>query len=317
MPGARKKRIEYHPSLAALRQTAQIGRWGDRPSIFRIETVFALLIAAPTLCIFPARAKDEFHYDPATCNADAHGHLYIALGRYVLAVPFLKKGLYFLNSVLPNDRRLAPDPTEPEGCPDNPSQQRSFGFYFGSPLVDAGGDSATPMQREAPTRLTLYEVWNPDRMADRDHSEWFGESTIALLTNTSCARATIREVLPNGLTACRIKPVAEARIEDWAVSFISDPGIYATPLGRPFMIDCDPDLYSGPSITKCKVGYSIAPGLALGYEFQPYRGKSAVPFDHVIALDRSIRRQIDAAIVKDFIWPKQENHDGGATRDKP
>ena len=94
-------------------------------------------------------------------------------------------------------------------------------------------------------------------------------------------------------------------MEDWAAAYISDPNAYATPLGRPFIVVCGPNLYTGPAISKCEVGYSIAHGLAVGYDFQPYLGRSPIPIDHIIVLDRSIRAQIDAAIVKDFVWPKQ------------
>ena len=283
-------------------------------AIVRRGAMPALLATMLALSTLHAAAKDEFHYDAATCKTDAKGKLYIALGQYVLAVPFLKKDVYLLDPVLPKARRLAPDPTEPEGCPGNPSQQRSFAFHFGSQLGDIEGGNPNSAHREAPTWLTLYEVWNPDLRADRDHSEWFGEN--AGLAKLVCARATIRETLPNGLAACRVKPIDNSRVEDWGASYISDPSVYATPLGRPFIVDCGPGLYSG-IMGHCRVGYSIAHGLAVGYEFQPYLGPSPIPIDHIVEFDREIRTQIDAATVKDFIWPKQEDDNGGTARGRP
>lgn len=283
--------------------------------IVRNGTMFAFLYVLLSLSTPYAAAKDEFHYDAATCKADAKEHLYISLGRYVLAVPFLESGTYVLDSVPPNARLLAPDPTEPEGCPGNPSQQRSFAFN-GAPLVDANSDSSKPAHREAPTRLTLYEVWKPNPNTDRDHPEWSGESLTDSVVRSTCARTSVRETLPNGLTACRIQPVDKPRVEDWAASYVSDPGVYATPLGRPFMVDCGPGLYSR-GISHCKVAYSLAPGLAVGYEFQPYLGSSPIPIDHIIEFDRQLRAEIDAALVKDFIWPNQGNDSGGTTRGKP
>ena len=98
--------------------------------------MFALLNTVLALSTPHVAAKDQFHYDATVCKDDAKGHLYIALGEYVLAIPFLKNAIYRVDPGSPKTRRLAPDPTEPEGCPGNPSQQRSYAFYFGSPLVD-------------------------------------------------------------------------------------------------------------------------------------------------------------------------------------
>ncbi len=53
-----------------------------------------LLAAVLALSTLHASAFNEFHYDPASCKTDAKGHLYIAVGENVLAVPFLKNGVY-------------------------------------------------------------------------------------------------------------------------------------------------------------------------------------------------------------------------------
>jgi hypothetical protein len=219
-------------------------------TIVRNGTMFALLNAVLALSTPQVAAKDEFHYAAAACKADAKGHLYVALGEYVLAVPFLKNGIYMVDRGPPKTRRLAPDPAEPEGCPGNPSQQRSYAFYFGSPLTDSKDGGAKSTRREAPARLTLFEVWNPDPKADRERSEWYGESSRALYAETACAQPTIREALPNGLTACRNRQITERPVEDWAAAYISDPNTYATPLGRPFIVVCGPNLHTGPAISK-------------------------------------------------------------------
>jgi hypothetical protein len=278
---------------------------------FAAPVVVALALAFSCL---PVAAKDEFHYDAAACKTDAKGHLYIALGRNVLAVSFLKNGTYFLAPVPLKARRLAPDPTEREGCPGNPSQQGSFAFEFGTPLLDSDGRRNEPVHREAPTRLSLFNLEYLNRNADGDQLTWSGES--AGLLELTCAQATIRETLPNGLKACRIKPVYDARVENWGASYIAGPNIYATPLGRPFIVDCGPGLQDD-MISHCRIAYVFAPGLAVGYDFQPYLGSSPLPIDHIIDFDRRLRAQINAALVKDFIWPKQENDNSGKTGDKP
>jgi len=284
-------------------------------TIIQRGTMPILLAAVLALSTLHASAFNEFHYDPASCKTDAKGHLYIAVGENVLAVPFLKNGVYGLNSVLPYAKRLAPDPTEPEGCPGNPSQQHSFTFDFGTPLVDPEKGVTLPAHREAPRRLTLYgldPVSGPTPKADQ--TKWLGEN--GGLAELRCSDAAIRETLPNGLTACRTQPTQNTRVEDWAASYIADPSVYTTPLGRPFIVDCGAFLYS-TIISHCRVAYVFAPGLAVGYEFQPYLGSTPIPIDHIIEFDRQLRAHIDAALVKDFIWPNQDNGNNGTARGKP
>jgi hypothetical protein len=62
-------------------------------TIVRNGTLLALLNAGLALSAADVLAKDEFRYDPATCKTGAKGHFYIALGKYVFAVPFRKNGV--------------------------------------------------------------------------------------------------------------------------------------------------------------------------------------------------------------------------------
>jgi hypothetical protein len=271
------------------------------------------------LASFPHRvfAKDEFQYDATTCKTDPKGHLFIALGPNVLSIPFSKRGVYLLDSVMPKARRRPPDPSEPEGCPGNPSQQKSFALFAGTPLADIE-QGATSAHREAPTKLTLFDTWDPDRSADPAQFRWFGELNPGF-PELTCSHSTIRETLPNGLTACRVPLSGQpnAAVEDLAAAYFSDPAVYAIPLGRRFIIHCTPYLYSGPTFGGCEVAYSITADLAVAYEFQPYLGRSPIPIEHIIEFDRKLRAQIDAATVKDFIWPSQDGDKSGLAGGKP
>jgi len=263
------------------------------------------------LASFPHRvfAKDEFQYDATTCKTDAKGHLFIALGPNVLSIPFSKRGVYLLDSVMPKTRRRSPDPSEPEGCPGNPSQQKSFALFAGTPLADSK-QGATPAHREAPAKLTLYDTWRPNA----DH-RWLGENTG--LAELMCSKTHVREPLSNGLIACRTGS-DDRPIDDWAASYVSDPDNYATPLGRRFIVDCGPELHSGlMPLSSCQVAYSITSDLAVGYEFQPYLGRSPIPIEHIIEFDRKLRALIDAVTVKDIIWPSQDGDQSGPAGSKP
>jgi hypothetical protein len=168
-------------------------------------------------------------------------------------------------------------------------------------------------RKQAPSRITLYDATGPSSW--KGAYQWPGESDG--LAKLICDHPTIRETLPNGLVACRVQPVDKSRVEDWGASYIADASVYTTPLGRPFIVDCGPGLYSGPPIASCRVAYAITSDLAVSYEFQPYLGTSPIPIDHIVEFDREVRAQIDDAMVKDFIWPNHDNVSGGTAGDKP
>jgi hypothetical protein len=105
------------------------------------------------------------------------------------------------------------------------------------------------------------------------------------------------------MTACRVKPTPNFRIEDWGASYIAPADIYETPLGGQFVVNCDPGLFTD-GIGYCDVAYLIAPGLGVTYRFQPYLGPSAIPIDRIIEFDKGLRAAIEASLVKEYSWPK-------------
>ena len=163
-----------------------------------------------------------------------------------------------MNPVLPKQRRRPPDSAQPEGCPGNPSQQSSYEFLFPLVTIDHEGSP----RREGADRITLYYLRSTEKSAD---VVWSGEDLVVDLAQSTCQQATIRENLPNGMTACRVKPIHDTRVEDWGASYVADPAVYSTPLGRPFGIHCGPLIYSWAG-ADCQVAYSITPGLGVGYK---------------------------------------------------
>src|SRR5438045_5769302 len=92
------------------------------------QTVGKIAIACLTAiaCLGFARAETADAprpYDPAACKENAQEKLYVAFGRNVLAVPATGRRLAPPQSYFPADlKRRAPDPSELEGCPNNPQQ---------------------------------------------------------------------------------------------------------------------------------------------------------------------------------------------------
>jgi hypothetical protein len=51
------------------------------------------------------------------------------------------------------------------------------------------------------------------------------------------------------------------------------------------------------------VAYAVKPGVGVSYRFQPYRGSHPIPIEQVIVFDKSMRLEIERALVKDYRWP--------------
>ncbi|HET7887276.1 MAG TPA: hypothetical protein VFL62_13695 [Bradyrhizobium sp.] len=255
----------------------------------------------------PTRAADrpEEVYDPERCKKVVHDQIFISLGRYVFPMAYAKQQMVVYDPLAERDGNLAlkvPDPTDQKGCFGNPLQSLSHAFF--TPRILARGGQLASIGR-AIALITLYRL-------DRGKAEpgadriWMGETLQRDLAASACNRATLHEELPNGMSACRIKPInpPNARQEDWAATYKARPDLYATPMGRPFVVNCGPLLYSS-SIGQCDVAYEVKPNLGLSYRLLPYLNKSSEPIDHVIDIDKSIRAAITESIVADYLWPDQ------------
>src|SRR6185437_4009372 len=112
-------------------------------------TIAPILLSTGTGSALAANSGPEkFSYDPSTCKTDAHGKLYIALGRNVLALP--SSGAIIV-ARYGNDWLTPPDPTDSVGCPNNPEQLTGFGFPYA--YNTAAGKENTPFPATHAARL--------------------------------------------------------------------------------------------------------------------------------------------------------------------
>lgn len=263
----------------------------------------------------PASAASERHFDPSTCKVEAHDMFYIALGRNVLAVP--NSGTIMIDPVPEAERLPPPDPAEPEGCAANPQQLSSYAFlYYLEAQLNAKRGIAQATH-PGPDRLALYRTVHGDSVPSPDSVQWGGERLQLEEAWQACQNATLREELTNGLTVCRKKTgEEEVHIEDWRAVYTALPEVYTTPFGKAFIIGCNAMSFSYPIGGDCTVAYTVKLGLGLSYSFRRYHGPRAMPIDQVIEFDRSLRAQIEAALVKDYAWPERSptDHPGSAAK---
>jgi hypothetical protein len=243
----------------------------------------------------------------ASGNADAHGKLYIALGRNVLALPTTAGIVVVEAQRNPRDNRIPPpDPGQPDGCPDNPRQLRGYAFPLASTLTLAPDEKTSPNQTLGVQYLALFRTLDGDAVPSDGDPIWPGEVLQMTRAPMSCAQATVQEDLPNGLHVCRVKPHFkdnhEADQRSWGGSYTANS--YTTPPGRPFVINCSPLLLEAETF-HCDVAYVVAPGLGIAYKFQPYLGKNIIPIAKIIDFDKELRARISAAIVPNFSWKSQ------------
>ena len=280
--------------------------------VFRFAAILVVVaLFRDPLLIHSSEAQGRVEHQTTACKSDGQGNYYVALGRYVLAMPYSKHGAYMIDPLRRGDIGFAPpDPTEREGCSGNPLQSRSYEIlhapYDFGPIAGSDAGSETP---QAET-LTFYRTLRGSPSPHAGDPEWAGADLRMLIWDKTCKVAAVREELPNGLTVCRIKlhwpsdPVAEARQENWGASYRARPDVYAAPLGKPFVFDCGPLLLEN-TISDCNVAYAMARGLGVGYRFQPYLGKHHIPIDRVIEYDRGLRAAIESTIVKDYSWKEE------------
>ena len=226
--------------------------------------------------------------------------MYVALGRDVFATPAPAKVNMVIDQIPADMRRKVPDPNEPIGCLDNPLQSASH-YLFHS--ADFGGDGSGSGKIGIPDLLTLCSLRRTNAATENGKDEeWLGEVSQRHTADVVCGRATLREDLPNGLSACRVAPAdpLNGLKEDWASSYISQ--IYRTPLGRSFVVNCGPGLFSGP-IGDCDVAYAMTSDVGISYRFRPYQGSHPIPVDQIIAYDKSLRAAVERAQVKNYPWP--------------
>lgn len=268
-------------------------------------------VAAVAALLQPALSQ-EFHYDPANCKTDAHGKIYIALDRNVLALPATGNVIIARYG---NGWLTPPDPKETPGCPNNPEQLTGYGFPYAYNAALGRDNPIFPNTRFGVSALQLISTRSSDDTIP-DDTEWSGETYQVGLAETVCrdpdarqrdeGMTVIRQKLSNGFDACRVKDGDVTRVEDMRTSYIALADVYKTPLGRKFIVNCGWYLYEN-AVDDCSVSYVFRPGLGITYSFRPYHGTPQIlPIDQVIPFDRGLRADISRALVSVYAWPPQE-----------
>jgi hypothetical protein len=215
--------------------------------------------------------------------------IYIAAGRHVYHQPF--ENLKYVHGVsleTAADLPMPPRPWQAKGCPDHPL--RGTGFKF-APFSDVANPEATPAAIGG--LVQLLEI---------DSSSWWDTyERYALADPGSCATEPSRgSETASVLTVCRPAEATPAgrRIRAPFVATV-DSRQYASPLGQPLAIFCNPDLSGNPEDHTCEISYRLAQDVGVWYEFRTSR----LPLSGLISFDRELRRRITEAEVPDYGWP--------------
>ena len=252
--------------------------------------VFSVLLAA-NVGIAPT-SVEAFDYNPAECATDPQGMVYLALGRTVLRFPAEAIDLERIFEPLwPAELAAAPpppDPSQPPGCPGHPIQ--AYGFLFNDKYDDP---VAFPHDRLMFLQA-FFDLWETQPL----DQQWY---------DYTCAQQGLREELPNGLVACYWPPDDRAMPRAyWPARYRARPEVYATPLGRPFILDC---LMGNPrsGSRACLARYRIDETVTVAYRVNAQN----VPFDTILDYDRSLRATFEAARVADYMWADEDAPQSG------
>lgn len=283
----------------AIRTQQPIGRIGRWRRHFASSVLAAFLACQPIVA--PTANAQTLSYDPAACAANPGDVIYIAAIRLVLAIPMNELShiadyppskpdtlVARIRELLPT----APDPSEPEGCPGNPVQAQSFSFYY---AYEAMLKNKRHPQIPAAVPEQLHLVSAPPDF-------WGLQPSLEKGLSWSCKGPGIHEKLPNGLTACYVRPsTGEPSKDRWGVSYGSEAPVYSAPLGRPFVVECDSGGTNALGIRRCQVSYKFDNNLNISYHVNTHR----VPPNEFIDFDRNLRDRIKSYIVKNFDWGRK------------
>src|ERR1700722_18107134 len=144
------------------------------------------------------KAAEQSRYDPSICKTDAYWKIYIALGRNVLALPTTTP-VVVRSELYPGFNRIqSPDPSDAEGCPNNPLQLTGYAFPYAAPSALLGGEKTAPDQMIGTEMLQLIRTLDGDAVPTDHDAVWTGEQLQLGLAPRICAKAKIQEDLPDG-----------------------------------------------------------------------------------------------------------------------
>lgn len=223
-------------------------------------------------------------YNPAHCKRDADGMVYFALGQVVFRVPHTEP-LGFTSVPPENLPELPrrPDPTEPEGCPDNPVAASNARFAYRYQALKT--DKRDPRLSMTPDQLSLIAI-------DRAHldPQWGRREAFyrAQMKYGPCEEAAA------GIVACVLQNKGPK--SRWPVYYKVKSTFYPTPTGHPIFVECG----AGVVAPTCYVAYDLSDELRVAYRFKTQN----IPIDKFVDYDQGLRAGIAAAQVKDYPWPE-------------
>lgn len=267
---------------------------GVKASIIGLSILFVggmiLLTASPTPLPPPKTEKSQFNtsfsYSPDLCSSNAQGMVYFATGDIVFRIPY--KDLLSIRGMSEEGKALLPkrpNPTEPEGCPDNPAWGTGFSIKFRYHLKTENAAK----EKESQTIFTLVDA---RRGTYTGTSEVNKEAFEHLEKYKKCTETEPR------IIDCR-KPDRKVTADFELAAYKIKPETHQPPSGNTIYIACffpEHGIYG----RQCGVSYQLQEGLGFFYDF--YR--ALLPINEFIEHDKALRKYIADSQVKDYQWIK-------------
>lgn len=231
----------------------------------------------------PQPDDSKIEYNPALCKTDAKDKVYFALGRTVFSAHYQEP--IFIRG-MPPERKAAlpkrPDPSEPEGCPDNPMWGGGFTFAYRY--------QALKENAKKPGRYMMAEQLS---IIENSPSYWLPQDSLERVyekrSEGMCAE------IYDSFVACRIHG-EEENPEDWAASYKANKDIYNSPFNRPFIVECNYSVVG----RICRVVYKLHETILVSYKFKPEK----IPINQVISFDKVLRSKLESMRVVNYKWLK-------------
>lgn len=229
------------------------------------------------------KIRQDVVFNPDTCR-NPDGKAYFAAGDDVFGVPYTYP-IKIRGGLKASEFRLRPDPTQPEGCYENPITGTGFGFGF----------SFKPSNPERYPKGTRFSVESFSLIAKKPG--YWG-------TQISSENGFIKNkrkynqctFLDNGLEFCKASTNPKS-LNRAGGKLKADESIYKAPLDQPFILSCIAKFENG--YQRCSTMYNYTDYLRVSYRFNI----KDLPLLEVIEFDKYLRSQLDLMKIKGYPWP--------------
>lgn len=267
---------------------------GVKISIIGLSALFVggmILLTASHTPSPPPKAEqskfnESFSYSPDLCSSNAQGMVYFATGDIVFRVPY--KDLLSIHEMSEERKSLLPkrpNPSEPEGCPDNPAWGSGFSIKFRYRLKIENAEK----EKETQIKFTLV---------DAQRGPYTGTSEVNKKTFERLEKYKKCTEAEPGIINCR-KPDRKVTADFEYAAYKVGPEAHKTPTGNAIYISCF-GLSHGEYGQECGVSYQLQEVLGIFYDF--YRAQ--LPINEFIEYDKALRQYIADSQVKNYQWGK-------------